>query len=99
MNFTEYLTRKRAEYGERFDPSELDPRFAPYLGTQTRIKVETCGTVKTGTVGVTTGWRPVFLLMHNRRCVGSSWTLTSSSRLLAIKPEGERHYTPTERVA
>lgn len=35
-----------------------------------------CGEVKTGTVGVTSGWKPVFLLMARRNCIGSSTVLT-----------------------
>jgi hypothetical protein len=92
--FQDFLSRKSREYGERFDASNLAPRFAPYLGTQTRIKVETCGIVKTGTIGVTTGWRPAFLLMVSSRSIGSPWVLGAGDKVLAIKADGARKYTP-----
>lgn len=83
--YADFVETKRAEYGDRFDSSDLDARFAPYFKTGQRIKVEIYGQTRTGTVGVTTGWRPVFLLMHNRRCVGSSNTLDRGAKLIAVK--------------
>ena len=79
-----YLRRKRAEHGAQFDPSELDQRFVPFYGTETRIMVEAWGELHYGRVGVTTGWKPVFLLMHNRRCSGSSHVLRAEHKILAV---------------
>ncbi len=37
--YSDYIARKRAEYGERFDPSGLDPRFTPYFDSGERVRV------------------------------------------------------------
>lgn len=88
--YTDYITRKRAEYGERFDPSDLDPRFIPYFNSGERVRVSTRGLTLTGTVGVTTGWRPAFLLMRRRTDRGSSWVLGPNDQILAVK-RGKRY--------
>lgn len=84
-SFPAYCARKRAILGERFDPSDLDPRFVPYFESGERIKVETCGLIRYGTVSVTTGWRPTFLLMRSSRAMGSPWTLGPRDKILAIQ--------------
>jgi hypothetical protein len=83
--YDDYLTRKRREHGDRFDASALDPRFVPYFNNGQRIKVETLGEELTGTVGVTTGWRPCFLLMRTTRSMGSPYTLGPSDTILAVR--------------
>ena len=85
MNYDQYITSKQHQYGAQFDASDLDPRFARYYHTETRIKVETCGMVFTGTVGATTGWKPCFLLMRTKRSMGSPWTLGPRDRILAVQ--------------
>jgi hypothetical protein len=84
-NYQEYLKRGKSQHGSRFDTSDLDPRFVPFFRTGQRIKVETCGTFLTGTVGVTTGWKPCFLLMRTKRSMGSPWTLGPADRLVAVQ--------------
>jgi hypothetical protein len=76
MRYDEFLARKKREYGDRFDASSLDERFIPYFNSGRRIEVslDIFG-VKRGTVGVTTGWRPVFLLILTKRSTGSHITL------------------------
>lgn len=74
-SYSEFLERKRREYGDKFDASDLDPRFIPFYESGERIKVETIGKPMTGTVGVTTGWKPCFLLMRTKRSISSPWTL------------------------
>ncbi len=89
-SYQEFLARKQAEYGSQFDPSDLDPRFISYYENGKRIWVSDFGHVTSGTVGVTTGWRPVFLLMSSSRARGSSTTLTRKTKILgevgAYKP-------------
>ncbi len=76
----EYLEKKQREYGDRFNARDLDKRFIPAFESGERIRVKFYGeTVKTGTVGVTTGWKPVFLLMLSRRHHGSRWLLTKDA--------------------
>lgn len=88
--FDNYLTRQRAEYGDRFDPSSLAPQFIPYLNSGQRIKVRsTYGGdevyERTGTVGVTGGWRPAFLLMHRSSDIGSSDVLGRKDEIVAVQ--------------
>lgn len=78
--------------GPGFDPAALEAadQFAPYFRTGTRIKVTTTHPdgetyVRTGTVGVTSGWRPVFLLMHRSSDHGSSDVLRASDRITGIQ--------------
>jgi len=84
-SFQDYLLRARAKWGEKFSASSLDVRFVTFYENQKRIKIDTCGTVITGTVGVTTGWVPVFILLRTKRSFGSAWTLTPSDIILAVQ--------------
>jgi hypothetical protein len=78
-----YYTTKRAQYGARFDDAELAPQFWPAIESGDRIEVDIGnGEVKRGRVGVTTGWRPCFMLMARRNCIGSSVLLNRDSRIL-----------------
>lgn len=84
-SFQEYLARKRTEYGAKFDPSDLDPRFIPYYENGKRIWVDEFSigeSAKSGTVGVTTGWKPTFLLISSSRAMGSSTLLTKKTKIL-----------------
>lgn len=93
-SYDELLARGRAQWGERFDPSDLAPQFAPYYENQARIEVDTCGMVLRGRVGVTTGWRPAFLLMRRRSDRGSAWVLSSKDRILGqVSKRGQRRYS------
>jgi hypothetical protein len=83
--FATYLTRGQRKYGERFNPSTLAKKFIQYYESGERIKVCTCEETLTGTVGVTTGWRPSFLLMRRRSDYGSSWLLGEKDSILAVK--------------
>ncbi len=91
-NFTDLVNRRTAQYGDKFDVSDLDKRFIAYYQNGQRIKVETCGMVMTGTVGVTTGWKPAFLLMRTSRSMGSSWILGTESKLLSVQASYKGKY-------
>lgn len=99
-SYQEFLSRKRSEYGAQFDSSELDPRFVPYYENGKRIWVNDFGHVTSGTVGVTTGWRPVFLLISSSRAMGSSTTLTKKTKILGevgvYKPRRGQYGEPIE---
>lgn len=84
--FDGYNDGKRAQWGEKYDPSDLAPQFVKYYNSGERVRVRFAhGTVATGTVGVTTGWKPCFLLMRRRTDRGSSWTLGANDRVIAVK--------------
>lgn len=84
-SFADFLAWKRAEYGARFDDSGLDRRFVTLYESGRRCKVATLGTTVTGTIGITAGWRPCFLLMRTSRSIGSSYLLDSSAVLVGLK--------------
>lgn len=86
--FEEYIERKRAQYGDKFDETDLLPQFRPFFDSGERIRVSTQYEepyVRTGTVGVTTGWRPAFLLMHRSNAHGSSDLLGPRDKIVAVK--------------
>jgi hypothetical protein len=80
--YNQYTANKRAEYGDKFDPSDLNPAFIPALESGQRIEVKIYGEIKRGTVGVTTGWKPSFLLMLRSNSRGSSYLLDGDAELI-----------------
>jgi hypothetical protein len=83
--FEEFLSRKAREHGPRFDPSDLHPQFVPYFESGERVRVATLGEELTGTIGVTTGWKPGFLLMRRKSDTGSVYVLRAEDRVLAVQ--------------
>jgi len=82
-SYKEYIDRKNAEYGIKFNAIDLAKKFIPYYENQERIKVKfSSGDIKSGRVGVTTGWKPVFILMLTSRSHGSSWILRDNDMVL-----------------
>jgi hypothetical protein len=93
-----YLRAAVAKHSMRNDPRfsdaglRLASHFAPYLHKDVRLKVRTIYTdgevseefVRTGTVGMTGGWAPVFLLMHRSNAHGSWDTLGERDEIIAI---------------
>lgn len=73
------------------DKSGLAPAFTRYYGTGERIKVEFRSAegkvyeTLTGTVGRTTGWRPVYLLMRRSNDFGSVYTLSDRDWVVAVQ--------------
>ena len=90
--YQDFITRAQREHGDRFDPLSLAPQFIPYLNSGQRIKVRTGDHVRTGTVGVTSGWVPVFLLMHRSSDSGSWDTLGPEDEIVAV--QHGRKYIP-----
>lgn len=81
--YDDFIARKYQAFGANFDQSDLDPRFIAYFNSGQRIRIRTCGEVMTGTVGVTTGWKPSFLLVRRSNSVGSPWLLGPRDEILA----------------
>lgn len=76
--------RARAKWGDKLDLSGLPDKWRPYLNGP-RIEVALDGEgVTRGRVGITTGWRPVFLLVRRRSDRGSSIILVESDELLRV---------------
>lgn len=72
------------------DNSQLAPQFSIYYRTQQRIEVEFCDEngktydVKRGTIGKTTGWKPVYILMLRRDSISSPYTLGKADKVKKI---------------
>lgn len=95
--FEEYTDRKRREYGDKFDASALPAKFVPYFNSDQRIKVRSSyGWEHTGRVGITTGWRPAFLLMARSNQIGSSDVLDASDEIIAV--QYGRTYVPVANL-
>ena len=80
-SYAEYITRKKVEYGNKFDTSELNQNFVKYYENGKRITVDFGYEKKRGTIGVTTGWKPVFLLMLTKRSLGSEYTINQKAKV------------------
>lgn len=83
-NYKARKARQNADEGKVFDASDLAPQFVPYFEGGQRIEVETCGEIKRGRVGVTTGWKPVFILVLRRSDRGSGWVLGKDDKVLRV---------------
>jgi hypothetical protein len=65
------------------DYSDISKQFIPYYENGSRIKVKfSYGEIKSGTIGKTTGWKPVFILMLTSRSTGSSYVLTDKEKIV-----------------
>jgi len=102
-SYADLVARGRARWGDKFSESELDPRFRRWYESGERIKVEYVipgdpgkGETLTayGTVGVTTGWQPSFLLMRAANARGSSYLIGPRDHVVAVKRDGK--YVPVE---
>ena len=87
-SYYELLSRKRFQYGERFSEADLNKRFVPFFESGERIRIDDFGTEITGTVGVTTGWKPAFLLIRRRNDAGSEIVLGPKTKILAVQRGG-----------
>lgn len=84
-SYNELIERKRRKHGSKFDASDLADEFVRYFESGARIKVAfSDGSKLTGTVGITTGWRPSFLLMRTSRSIGSPYLLGHNDRVLEV---------------
>lgn len=84
--FAAYLMGKRHQW-PTFDASSLATQFIPYFATDERITVTRVYTngesyTRRGHVGITTGWRPAFLLMPRSTSTGSSDVLGPDDRIV-----------------
>jgi hypothetical protein len=78
----DFMDRKRTQYAN-FDNRDLSQKFMEAFESQRRIKVKfECGEIKSGTVGVTTGWKPCFMIMLTSRSIGSNWLLTDKCEII-----------------
>ena len=84
-NYKKYVDDKLKQYGSKFDTSDLNEEFIPYFESGERITVKfSYGEIKRGTIGITTGWKPIFILMLTKRSLGSSYTITKKDEFKRI---------------
>ncbi len=81
-NYQELITRKQQEHGNKFDASDLNQEFVKHYNSGERITVDFGYEKKRGTIGVTTGWKPCFLLMLRRDSQGSSYTIGKNDKVV-----------------
>ena len=87
QNFESWINRKKHQYPDKFDASDLAPQFIPYYENQQRIEVKYGDEIVRGYVGVTPGWKPVFLLMLKSNSIGSRYTLSNKDQILKALPK------------
>lgn len=81
--YNDYVALKVQTYGLLFDDSELAKKFIPYFESGQRIIIEhKLGGIERGYVGVTTGYRPSFLLIHRKSDYGSSTLLDNNDKII-----------------
>jgi len=92
--YERHMARRPKYDGEHWtDTAELDAagQFKPWFHGP-RIKVAGPWGTRFGTVGMTTGWRPAFLLMHRSSDIGSSDLLGPDDHVVAVQRNGR--YVP-----
>ena len=86
-NYNAVISRRKMEYPGSFDACNLNQSFVHAFESQDRVTVEfrtADGTVyetKRGRIGVTTGWKPCFILMLTTRSIGSMWCIGPNDRI------------------
>lgn len=101
--YERFIERKEKEYGDRFIRPWGEEKFARFLHSDVRIRVRTTypsGDVfeRTGTVGITTGQHPAFLLMHRSNSIGSWDVVDERDEITAVRWNG-RTYDPVRGPA
>jgi hypothetical protein len=81
-NYQELITRKQREHGAKFDTSDLNQEFIKHYESGERVTVNFGYEKKRGTIGVTTGWKPCFLLMLRSNSRGSSYTIGKNDKVV-----------------
>ena len=102
LEYNDYIARMIRRWSGQehaFDESGLQAasQFIPYLHGP-RIKVsrsyddDSDPWIRTGTVGITTGWRPHFLLIHRSNDYGSWDVLGPEDKIIAIQRQRQGRY-------
>ncbi len=89
------IVRGKEKHGEQFDASDLEPKFARYWYSKERLRIKDNweGSILTGTVGMTTGWKPSFILLRTTRSMGSSILLNKDCEILGVQQKGYKKYS------
>lgn len=95
----ESLQRLAAVHGDKLDLSEIPAGLKRVaVTTDTRVKLNTG---EFGYIGITSGWKPALILLHNSRSTGSSRVLTANDYVTHIQAQNGKyvpwHTFPDER--
>jgi hypothetical protein len=82
-SFAEYLTLASKKHYPKWDSSGLASQFIKHFESGQRIEVDDpIFGAKRGYVGVTTGWRPSFLLLSRVNCISSHILISDETKFL-----------------
>ncbi len=86
--YEETMLVKRSQYRDKFDASSLaavSPAIREAYNSRHRIRVQfPDNSTADGYVGITTGWRPAFILLWNKRSISSPIVLRPDDRVVRI---------------
>ena len=82
MNYGDFVARAKQQHGVKFDDSSLNPAFISAFNSQERITVDFGYETKRGRIGVTSGWKPCFLLLPRVDSTGSSYTINQTDKII-----------------
>lgn len=87
--YDRYIRRRKLEWGKKFSSKRLSKQFIPHFNEGNRIEVKMeSGEVLRGTIGVTTGWVPSFILMLRIDSTGSPYLLTDNDTIVKVVRRG-----------
>jgi hypothetical protein len=82
MKYTQYLSDKFNKFGLLFNDCFLSQQFVPYFESGQRIIVQTRWETVRGYVGVTTGYKPSFLLLPRKDSISSPILLSDEDKII-----------------
>jgi hypothetical protein len=84
-NYESVISHRKLIYSKKFSDQSLAKKFIPFFESGQRIEVDFgYGTIKRGTVGITTGWIPQFILLLRSNSLGSSYTLSNKDKITKV---------------
>ena len=84
LGWADYLEIKEREFGREFVPPVNADLLSEYVNSGIRLEVDADGCIERGFIGLTTGWRPCFILLRTKRSSGSGICLDGNVKILRI---------------
>ena len=84
VQWTQWIDDKKLRWRESFVPPEGSETLARYCGSEQRVEVDNDGHIVRGFVGITTGWKPSFILLRTKRSIGSWILLGANTKVLKV---------------
>jgi hypothetical protein len=101
-NYADLVEYFKRQHGDRFDDSELYSQFRPWVGYRGRIEISGehfANRRRTGYLGVTSGWRPAFMLVSRSNATGSSDLLRRDDHVIARQLSDGKYHPVSGRGA